>query len=285
MAEKFMKKWLLLLFAYLPLSAQEQRPPFVTATIMGQLGNNLFQVAVASALAWDNGAKPCFPEFEFESNRLVYNHVFFRCNKIRPKQQIEFEYNEPIFSHMPIPFHPNMKITGYFQSEKYFVHHRDRLLELFAPRLDDLSYIQEKYSEILDHPNTVGVQLRYYKWEFPNEDLFPQYGIEYLEKAMALFPESSLFVVSSNNLEFARKNIPSWVKNVIFIENEPHYIDFYLLSFCKHNIITNSSFGWWGAWLNQNPNKIIVRPAAWIKGLPTQDVCPEEWITIEAIHH
>ena len=89
-------------------------------------------------------------------------------------------------------------------------------------------------------------------------------------------------MVSSNNVDYARKAVPSWVKNVIFIQDEPNYIDFYLLSLCKHNIITNSSFGWWSAWLNQNPMKIVVRPAYWVKGLPTQDVCPEKWISVDA---
>lgn len=257
--------------------------PYVIANIYNQLGNNFFQVAAASALAWDNGAEPCFPDFD--SNSVVYQHVFFRFSNQMPKAPIDFTWEEPIFSYKPIPYKPNMLIHGYFQSEKYFKHHREKLLEMFAPHPDDLEYIQNKYHAVLSYPNTVGIQLRYYKWEHPHEDLFPQYGKDYLEKTMALFPRTYLFVVSSNNLEYARKCIPKWAKkNVIFIENEPHYIDFYILSMCKHNIITNSTFGWWSAWLNQNPDKIVVRPSYWIKGLPTQDVCPKEWISVKSKH-
>lgn len=260
-----------------------EHKPFVTARMYGQLGNNFFQVAAACALAWDNDADIYFPDWN--SNAPVYQHVFFRFSNSLPPNPIEYVWNEPIYSYQHIPYQPNMQIFGYFQSEKYFAHHRERLLELFAPRPDDLTYIQEKYNDILSHPNSVGIQLRYYKWEFPTEDLYPQYGKDYLKKTMMLFPETTLFVVSSNNIEYARECIPEGTKNVIFLENEPHWIDFYILSLCKHNIITNSSFGWWSAWLNQNPDKIVIRPAYWIRDLPTQDVCPEEWISIKAMHN
>jgi len=256
--------------------------PFVTARIYGQLGNNLFQVAVASALAWDNNAEPCFPDLS--STSVLYQRVFFRFNNTLPNNPIAFEWHERIPTYHTIPYQPNMLMIGYFQSEQYFAHYRDRLLELFAPHPEDLAYMRKKYPQLFDHPNTVGIQIRYYKWEFPTEDAYPQYGKDYLEKAMALFPQDSLFVVSSNNVDFARKNIPSWAKNVIFLEQEPNYIDFYLLSYCKHNIITNSSFGWWSAWLNQNPNKIIVRPAKWNSYQHVSDVCPKEWLSIDAHH-
>jgi hypothetical protein len=272
------KKTLFFLFLYCSMSFLNA--DFVTARIYGQMGNNLFQIAAASALAWDNGAEACFPELKPSS--AVFQHVFFRCNCAPLNAGISFEWDEPTYAYIPISFHPNMRMTGYFQSEKHFAHHRERLIKLFAPRADDMAYMGQKYHHLLLHPNTVGIQLRYYKFEFPTEDIYPQYGRDYLEKAMALFPETSLFVVSSNNLDFARKSLPTWVKNVIFLEDEPHYIDFYLLSFCKNIIITNSSFGWWAAWLNQNPDKIIVRPKIWINGLSIEDVCPESWHVIDA---
>jgi len=276
MYEKF---WEPRVLSHEHVNTQDQKP-FVTARIYGQLGNNLFQVAVASALAWDNNAEPVFQDFS--SNSALYQHVFFRFKNKLPKKPITFEWHEKISTYHTIPYHPNMLMIGYFQSEQYFAHYRARLLELFAPHPNDLTYIQKKYQHVLDHPNTVGVQIRYYKWEFPTETMFPQYGKDYLEKTMALFPQDSLFVVSSNNIDFARKNIPEWAKNVLFLEREENYIDLYVLSLCKHNIITNSTFGWWAAWLNQNPNKIIVRPATWTAYINGSDACPKEWLSVDA---
>lgn len=275
----FLSRLVLLVTTSYALAYQQEDKPFVTARIYGQLGNNLFQVATASALAWENNAEPYFPDFDARSP--IYQHVFFRFNNTPYSKQVEFQWKEPTYAYKNISYQPNMQIDGYFQSEKYFYKYRNRLIKLFSPHPKDLSYIQKKYQWLLSHPNTVGVQIRYYKWEFPVDDLYPQYGREYLKTAMAIFPKSSLFIISSNNLDFARACIPSWVENVFFIENEPNYIDLQLLKYCKHNIITNSSFGWWGAWLNQNPNKIVVRPNIWIHGLPTQDVCPKEWISLD----
>ena len=259
---------------------QKEDRPFVTARIYGQLGNNLFQVATASALAWDNNTELYFEDFDV--NSPIYQHVFFRFTNLPRRKQIQFQWKEPSYAYQNIPYQSNMQIDGYFQSEKYFYKYRERLLKVFSLPPEDLSYIQKKYQSILLHPNTVGVQIRYYKEELPGDSLYPQYGKEYLKTAMTLFPESSLFIISSNNLEFARESIPSWITNIIFIENEPNYIDLQILKSCKHNIITNSSFGWWAAWLNENPTKIVVRPNIWIHELPTQDVCPKEWITLDA---
>lgn len=261
-----------------PCSSFNTERPFVTVHLMGQLGNNLFQVATASALAWDHGVELSLSEMWPISN---LHHVFFRCSikQVHPSS----EWKEPDLAYHPIPYTPNMKLIGYFQSEKYFAHHRERLLELFAPSVEDQAYMEKKYGWLIHSPNTVGVQIRDYKYEDPNQGTYPQYGKDYLEQAMRYFPESTLFVVSSNNLEYARSSIPSWVKRVVFLENNPPYIDLFLLSLCKHNIISNSSFGWWAAWLNQNPDKKVLCPLHLFNGLPYQDYCPTEWIRIDAL--
>jgi hypothetical protein len=144
-----------------------------------------------------------------------------------------------------------------------------------------LSYIKKKYSYILSHPNSVSVHLRYYYREKPDDESFIQYENEYYEKAMKCFPKDSLFVVVSDNIAFAKNNISTQGRNVVFIEKEPFYIDFYLQTLCKNNIISNSTFSWWGAWLNQNSNKIVIRPKKWLGDYPDIN-CPADWITIEA---
>jgi len=264
--------------------------PFVEAELRGQLGNNLFIVATACALAWDHDADAYFPELTFkyaynwENIPLNLSHIFFRCNLSAPPRDISFNWNQPSFSYHPIVFQPDMKIHGYFQSEKYFSHQRERLLELFAPHPDDFDYIQTKYEWLLEHPCSVGIQIRK-NWEDPHGNIFIQYGKDYLRKAMNVFPENALFIIFSNDYEFSHQNTPEEMTNrVIYVENEPHYIDLFLLSLCKHNIISNSTFGWWGAWLNRNPEKIVVAPKQWLHpccNLSTYDVLPENWLKVE----
>ena len=69
----------------------------------------------------------------------------------------------------------------------------------------------------------------------------------------------------------------------LFIENEPHYHDFYLMSYCTHQIISNSSFSWWAAYLNKNPQKKVIAPARWFNpGCLTtgKHIVPKEWIKV-----
>ena len=79
---------------------------------------------------------------------------------------------------------------------------------------------------------------------------------------------------------FAKANIPCVGRNVIFIEKEPMYVDFYIQTLCKHNIISNSTFSWWGAWLNKNEDKIVVRPKRWVKDDELEE--PKDWIKVDA---
>ena len=280
----FRGTWLLFGMALsVPLLAFAARPPesnkpFIIGSLLGRTGNRMFEVATACAVAWDNDAEAYFPDFDPSSDE--FRHIFFRCKTTPPPAPVEFVWPQPkgAGEYQPIPFQPNMQTNGFFQDERYFSRYRDRLLKLFRPHRKDLEYIRKKYKDILDDSKSVSVHLRYYYAEDPK---IAQHDQEYFTKAMALFPKDSLFVVTSDNMAFARKNIPTDWGRVVFIENEPPYIDFFLQSLCKHNIISNSTFSWWSAWLNENSSKIVVRPRVW-GGIDSDFSSPDGWIKIEA---
>ncbi|MBA3816129.1 MAG: alpha-1,2-fucosyltransferase [Parachlamydiaceae bacterium] len=254
---------------------------FVIGNISCQMGNNLFQVAATLAYGWEHQIEAYFPGLAGNIPHL--QHVFSRCNTNCPEGAFT-TWAEPSHKYHPIPFKNNVMLDGYFQSEKYFQNYRQKIIEHLEPRKEDLNYIMDKYGHLLTQPKTVGVHLRWY-FEDGAGSVFIQYGKDYLKKAMAQFPKDSLFIICSNNPAFARKNMPEHITNVIFIENEADYIDLYLLSLCKHNIITNSTFGWWGAWLNNNPRKIVIAPYTWlhpVNGPITKDVVPKSWEKIKA---
>ena len=104
----------------------EPNKPFVIGTLLGRIGNCMFEVATASAVAWDNGAEAYFPGFKRSSDE--FRHIFFRCKIVPPSAPVEFEWFASPFGYQPIPFHPNMRISGYCQNEKYFSKYRDRIL-------------------------------------------------------------------------------------------------------------------------------------------------------------
>ncbi|MBS0621099.1 MAG: alpha-1,2-fucosyltransferase [Verrucomicrobia bacterium] len=260
----------------------------VQVRVHAQLGNNLFQIATASALAWDHGVTAYFPDLltnPWDNIPINREHVFMRCSMHAPSEPDQV-WSEPDFAYHPIPYEGgHLYLKGYFQSEKYFKHQRARLLELFAPREDHYAYMQKKYRWLIDHPCTVGVQVRA-QHEDPSGRFFIQYGKDYFGKAMAYFPDDALYIISTNDEAYARRLLPEKMKNCVFLRDEPYYIDLHLLTYCTHSLISNSSFGWWAAWLNQNPEKIVVSPSLWVhpgSGLPTQDLLPEEWIKLDAV--
>ncbi|MBA3816486.1 MAG: alpha-1,2-fucosyltransferase, partial [Parachlamydiaceae bacterium] len=262
---------------------------FITCDLMGQLGNQFFQIATATSLAWDCGATAVFPSLITEKQfniPLNYSKIFYHLNTNQPNLPIDHTHIESKFFYTPIPIRPNMLIRGWFQSEKYFRHHKHEIMSLFAPHSEIIDYLHEKYEHILLQENTVSIHLRSYDIEDPQHLVYEKCGIDYFMRAINIFPEDSLYVVFSNDIEWCKNNFTNIAREFIFIEGEAHYHDLYLMSMCKHNIICNSSFSWWGAYLNNNPDKIVVAPAKWFNPLyeakdnSTKDLIPEEWMRI-----
>jgi hypothetical protein len=263
---------------------------FVSANLMGQFGNQLFIMAAAISLALDNGAIYTFPDLV--SNRtdpvyqiaLNYKKIFYHINAFEPTKPYEFLYREQKFSYTPIPYHPNMHMIGWFQSEKYFINHKQEIIDLFSPHQELLDDLNAKYPDIINHQKTVSIHLRSYEKELPEvRRVYANIGAIYVERAISLFPDDSLFIVFSNDMEWCKRELSQISRPLLFIEGESFHHDFYLMSLCKHNIICNSTFSWWAAYLNRNPNKIIIAPSAWFQDFyiqDTQDLIPEDWIIL-----
>jgi len=263
--------------------------PFVTADLRYELGNQMFQVAAAVAIALDNDYEAYFPDLDrcpwwgMPDNR---DYVFWRLNAEEPNEPIEYTYQQNGVC-FPIPAKPNMKIAGDFQSERYFAHHKEAIINLFSPSDHIIGYLQRKYANILAHPCSVAVHVRTYIKDYGHlptiDELHAFAGINYYEKAVKLFPSDALFVVCSDNIEWCKANLAHIAPNVVFIEGNEHYYDFYLMSLCKHNITANSTFSWWAAYLNRNPDKVIVTLDNWFGkwwGQGTVHIVPKEWIRI-----
>lgn len=284
-------RWILLTYLSITAilaSALTAVQPVVVGHLHHQLGNQFFIIAATASLAWDHDAMPVFPNLikqKKHNTTLNYKKIFFRLNATIPEgTELGFHYYEPHHHFAPIPYQPNMQITGYFQSEKYFAHHKNEIKELFAPSDEIKNYLTNKYRDILDHPNTVAVHVRSFLEEDPKQTTFITYGLDYYKKAMALFPPDTLFVVFSNKMKWCKRLFKKIQSNIRFIEGEKYYHDFYLMSMCKHNIVCNSSFSWWAAYLNPYEEKIVVTPKLWFNPnfeADTKDVIPSEWIVIE----
>lgn len=265
-----------------------KEPPFVTVKLKeGQLGNQFFMIAAAVSLALDHEAEAVFPWLDTVTTWGVpvnREKIFHRCisREIR-SSSIEYTYIEKKREYMPIPYRPNMEICGYFQSEKFFRHHKQEVLELFAPSNEILDYLKTKYEFIITSPNSVSIHLRDYIKEDPKSRFFYTLPRSYYEEAIGMFPQDSLFVVFSNDIPWAKNYLKGIKGNFYFIENEKYYNEIYLMSLCKDHIIANSSFSWWGAYLNPNENKVVIAPDKCFINpnyWPTKDHIPPEWTVL-----
>ena len=104
--------------------------------------------------------------------------------------------------------------------------------------------------------------------------------MEYYKSAMGHF-RGYKFVIFSDDIPWCKENFIG--DNFTFIDGEEDYIDLYLMSVCEHNIIANSSFSWWGAYLNTNITKKVIAPKEWfgkVKCISSSNIISTEWISI-----
>lgn len=274
--------------SFLSLFGQENNSvgkEYINMHLGGRLGNQMFQIAAGLSLAEDTGFYIVFPDFlrQFsEDNIQNYKNIFSSLDASTPLMAATSRFEEhPHFHFQPIPLVPNMDVFGYFQSEKYFKHNKEKICAFFEAPSSIKEYLTQKYTFLIEHPNTVAIHMRAYQLEDMNiEKCFPFLTGEYFQKATEFFSEDALFVIFSDNIEWAQKEMSCFTRPHVFIKESP-YNDLYLMSFCKHQIISPSSFSWWGAYLNKNPNKKVIAPDPWfspISGHDSSNVVPENWI-------
>ena len=103
-------------------------------------------------------------------------------------------------------------------------------------------------------------------------------ALDYINKQV----KNPHYFIFSDDILWAKENLK--LPNCTYLDQNKgrkSYIDMYLMTLCKHNIIANSTFSWWGAWLNKNEDKIVIIPARWINGDSCEGIFPHEWVKIE----
>ncbi len=225
-----------------------------------------------------------------ENERLFNNSLLSKIlkrfgidisNKVREKSLL--------FDESLLRINDNSYVDGYFQNEKYFYDIRDIILAQISinrPLSNFTKSIQKKINSL---NNTCSIHVR--RGDMANDINVKIHGvcsveyynnaIEYLKNKLG---EVNYFIFS-DDFEWCRSNLK--IDNAIFVESDEHRIaheDIYLMSLCDHNIIANSTFSWWGAWLNDNVSQISIAPMEWFKDKKyqkqSQDIVPNGWIKI-----
>ena len=269
--------------------------------VKGGLGNQLFQIFTAIAFALRENHEFTFCYYKKIGNRETYWDSFL-CDlkkytntiisqNVNTIKEIEFSYNE-----LPKLVSNNVYLNGYFQSHKYFQEYSKEILEKigFQNKLNKMKTI---FYTFIDNLNpTISIHFRIGDYiNLPKHYHILKY--EYYFKALTHLIYQ-LNNVHLNVLYFCQEEdvekvniiinqLKENLSNISFIQCPFHFKDWEQLLFmscCNHNIIANSTFSWWGAYLNQNKNKIVCYPSLWFEEknqhLDTKDLFLENWIKI-----
>lgn len=207
-------------------------------------------------------------------------------NKLNPLQY----YVEPEFAYSPdvAKLGPTAHLEGHFQSYKYFNDIQDLIRREFTFKQPATGANKKLFDEITNNPNAVSLHIRRGDYATNHNSTHGLVPLSYYKAALQLvkkeIKDPTLYVIS---------NDPEWCRKSLTLAAQMHIIDINddvtggaedmrLMRACRHNIMANSSFSWWGAWLNDNPDKIVIAPKKWFNDptLDTKDLLPKEWIKL-----
>jgi hypothetical protein len=275
--------------------------------INGGLGNQMFQYAFGKALKSKFNQKVIFDLSEY------YTFGFLKKNSYRDFEldifNIDFKLDKffliflklliklkiiKIFSEKKLfTFEKINSINhftyfdGYWQNEKYFKDIRNQLLVDFNFK-NKLNEKNKKLVNEINNLNSVSVHIR--RGDYvncgafcitENKNNYYSFAIKFIKKKV----KKPKFFVFSDDVKWVKKNMGGYFGNAVYVDfnkGKNSFKDMGLMSLCKHNIIANSSFSWWGAWLNTNKNKIVIAPKKWAtqEHIITVDLIPKSWIMI-----
>lgn len=180
----------------------------------------------------------------------------------------------------------NTFLEGFWQSEKYFLDIRDLLLRDFSFKSGPMDKNRQALEDIRSS-NAVSIHVR--RGDYVNNKLTKAFhgvlGLGYYKKAVARLVrdiDKPRFFIFSDDPDWCRQNLKLGFPSTYISGNKAGFEDLRLMINCQHHIIANSSFSWWGAWLSENPGKIVIGPKDWFreKSLDTSDVLPKTWIKL-----
>jgi hypothetical protein len=283
----------------------------IIVKILGGMGNQMFQYAMAKALALRTSQelriditslkahgerRYSFPEFSLTVGEARFNDYktlglgLFSYPLVRLKKHPAY-YLENNFSFNPsLSLRKNsIYLDGYFQSEKYFVDYENQIRQDFNFKKNINSNEQKYLNEMSGYENiSLHIRRGDYVTNTSNQTLLGSIPLNYyLDSVQFLISKLAKpkFFLFSDDPNWVKENLKIKSSHVHVIGNVGHesWRDMRLMQNCDHHIIANSSFSWWGAWLNNKKNKIVLTPDPWFKDrtINSKDLIPESWIKIK----
>lgn len=298
----------------------------IVLRLRGGLGNQLFQYAAGKSLALHHRVPLKLDTYYYthhpyrtlalDSFRTDYQQANeseiasfvgkARLEKLFHKKT-NYRYCRRAFGQPYYHFYPDfyqlpnhVYLSGYWQSERYFRPHASVIRKHFIPRAAP----SEQNAHLIDEmrrTESVSLHVRHgdYAQVSSSSHFFTTLDIDYYRSAIQWMQErvgSPRFFLFSDNIDWCRATFTD-LNDAVFVDHnqgEDSYWDLWLMAQCRHHIMANSSFSWWGAWLGEHPNKLVVAPRQWFKAnryqgrspvypertYHLQDQLPDEWIRL-----
>lgn len=206
--------------------------------------------------------------------------VSYQQKKNKYLEKKEFEFDPEVFNQK------GKTLVGIWQAEAYFRDIKELIVREFEFRTP-ADQINGELIEKIVNSNSVSIHIR--RGDYLNDRwkniLGVIRGTVYYDNAINFIRgkvKNPQYFVFSDDIKWAKENLK--LDNCIYVDHNKgrnSYVDMYLMSICKHNIIANSTFSWWGAWLNKNPKKIVTIPEKWIIGKNCKQMYPAQWVRIK----
>lgn len=290
----------------------------IVTKLIGGLGNQMFQYAAGKALALKHGVDVKVDLSELNKNaegKYTQRHYeltvfssniktaaasdltpFINKDKSKIKRELQrrfpFLYKTLTAVERGTSYHPEFKkypentyLQGFWQSELYFKEYEKEIRNEFEFKQTIIDACKP-FSDPILNSNSVSLHVRRGDYvNNPSANKFhglcsPQYYEEAISHIAASQGQIEI-IVFSDDISWCKENL-KFNFPIYFLETGSAYNDLYLMTQCRHNIIANSSFSWWGAWLNAHPGKIVVGPKQWFAdtSVNTSDIIPASWIRL-----
>lgn len=277
----------------------------IISKLMGGLGNQMFQYAVARNLSLKHNVELKI-DLSFLNNRnmgsnFVYRDYDLNLFNIKPDFEIDFSKrivhsNQPHFHYSKSYIDSisnlllegnSVLLDGYWQSPFFFSEFEKQIRKDF----EFINKVENETGEIKEMLNLIestnSVMLNVRRTDYLNTSFHGVMGLDYLNQSKEIIEskvENPHYFIFSDDVEWCRENIQFENMTLVDHRYKGEKFGFYLqlMSKCKHFIIPNSTFAWWAAWLNTDENKIVIAPKQWFtdNSINTTDLIPSNWIRI-----
>lgn len=249
---------------------------------LGRLGNQMFQFSSALGISIKLGYRVAFPIENCDTTKPkgpidpktgfpsstkcdlldcfdIPRPYFKPSSEITPAtiyKEKDFKFNPEVLT-----LSPRTDLYGYFQNQEYFKENRDLILSIFKFKTHFEKIARDFISEIGLKFDKVSLHVRRGDYTlFPAHH--PVCSMDYYSTAMKKFEsEDTKFLIFSDDIDWCRSQFKG--DKFIFVDTGSPYSDLAIMVQCDHNIIANSSFSWWGAWLNTKIDKKVIAPSRW----------------------